>query len=283
MTFGGNSMILTTYAKSTGECIRAITTHRRLLLALIKRELSDEYVSHGLSIGWTFIHPLILMLVYLFLFTEVFVTRVTVIPGSGANAVVYLLSGIIPWLAISQVMSRSAMSVVGNGAIVKQMSFPLELLPIKTLAGPFMFAGISLVFLIVYGLWITRGSILPAYLLGLPPLVIITSMQLAGLALLLGCLQVFVRDLKEFVNVFLTIGLFIHPILYLPNAIPAAVRPIIYLSPFSYLIFCWQNVLFYGEVGWIWAWVVSVAFAVIFFVLGARIFVVTKNHFGDFL
>jgi len=276
-------MVLTTYAKSTGECIRAIAVHRRLLLALIKRELSDEYVSHGLSIGWTFIHPLVLMLVYLFLFTEVFVTRVTVIPGSGADAVVYLLSGIIPWLAISQVMGRSAMSVVGNSAIVKQMSFPLELLPIKTLAGPFMFAGVSLVFLIAYGLWVTGGTILPAYLLGLPPLIIITSMQLAGLALLLGCLQVFVRDLKEFINVFLTIGLFIHPILYLPNAIPAAVRPIIYLSPFSYLIFCWQDVLFYGEVGWIWPWVISTAFAVLFFMLGARIFVVTKNHFGDFL
>ena len=276
-------MVLTTYAKSTGECVRAIAVHRRLLLALIKRELSDEYVSHGLSIGWTFIHPLILMLVYLFLFTEVFVTRVTVIPGSGADAVVYLLSGIIPWLAISQVMGRSAMSVVGNSAIVKQMSFPLELLPIKTLAGPFMFAGVSLVFLIAYGLWVTGGTILPAYLLGLPPLIIITSMQLAGLALLLGCLQVFVRDLKELVNVFLTIGLFIHPILYLPNAIPSVVRPIIYLSPFSYLIFCWQDVLFYGEMGWIWAWVISVAFAVLLFVLGARIFVVTKNQFGDFL
>jgi lipopolysaccharide transport system permease protein len=223
------------------------------------------------------------MLVYLFLFTKVFVTRVTVTPGSGADAVAYLLSGIIPWLAISQVMSRSAMSVVGNSAIVKQMSFPLELLPIKTLAGPFMFAGVSLVFLIAYGLWITGGSILPAYLLGLPPLIIITSMQLAGLALLLGCLQVFVRDLKEFINVFLTIGLFIHPILYLPNAIPAAVRPVIYLSPFSYLIFCWQDVLFYGEVGWIWAWVVSVAFAVLLLALGARVFIVTKNHFGDFL
>jgi lipopolysaccharide transport system permease protein len=280
---GESSVVLTTYAKSTGECVRAIAVHRRLLVALIKRELSDEYVSHGLSIGWTFIHPLVLMIVYLFLFTEVFVTRVSVVPDSGADAVAYLLSGIIPWLAISQVMSRSTMSVVGNSAIVKQMSFPLELLPIKTLAGPFMFAGVSLVFLITYGLWISGGTLLPAYLFGLPPLIIITVLQLAGLSLLLGCLQVFVRDLKEFINVFLTIGLFIHPILYLPNAIPAAVRPVIYISPFSYLIFCWQNVLFYGHVGWVLPWVVSSAFAVFCFVLGARVFIVTKHHFGDFL
>lgn len=276
-------MLLTAYAKSTGECLRTVVVNRRLLAALVKRELSDEYVRHGLSIGWTFIHPLVLMLVYLFIFTKIFPTRVTAPPGSSANAVVYLLAGIVPWLAVSQVMGQSLMSVVGNSAIVRQMSFPLELLPIKTLAGPFMFSGVSLALLIAYGLWITGGTALPAYLVGLPPLILITCMQLAGLALLLGCLQVFVRDLKEFVNVFLTIGLFIHPILYLPNAVPAAVRPVIYLSPFSYLLFCWQDVLFFGSIGSIWPWIVSAAFAVLWLALGARVFMVTKNHFGDFL
>jgi lipopolysaccharide transport system permease protein len=240
-------------------------------------------VTHNLSIGWTFIHPLFLMVVYLFVFTKIFATRVTAPPEAGTNAIVYLLAGIIPWLAISQVMSRSAASVVGNSSIVKQMSFPLELLPIKTLAGPFMFSGVSLCFLIVYAMWTTGGGILPAYLLGLPPLIIITCIQLAGLALLLGCLQVFFRDLKEFINIFLTIGLFIHPILYFPDAIPAAVRLIVYLSPFSYLLFCWQDVLFYGKVTWILPWIISSAFAVLYFGVGSRVFIVTKNHFGDFL
>ena len=275
-------MPLISYAKSTGEFIRTIVVHRRLLSALMKRELSDEYVSHSLSIGWTFIHPLFLMVVYLFIFTEIFATQVAA-PSTGADAIVYLLAGIIPWLAISQVMGRSTMSVVGNTSIVKQMSFPLELLPIKTLTGPFIFTGVSLVFLIGYGAWVTRGAILPAYALGLPPLIIITGLQLAGLALLLGSIQVFFRDFKEFINIFLTIGLFIHPILYFPGAIPSVVRPIIYVSPFTYLIFCWQDVLFYGDVVRMWAWIVSAAFAVILFALGARIFVVSKHHFGDFL
>ena len=276
-------MLLNAYAKSANECIRTLARHRRLLIALIKRELSDDYVTHNLSIGWTFIHPLFLMVVYLFLFTKVFVSRVAAPPEAGTDALIYLLSGIIPWLAISQVMSKSAASVVGNSSIVKQMSFPLELLPIKTLAGPFMFSGVSLCFLIVYAMWATGGKILPAYLLGLPPLIIITCIQLAGLALLLGSLQVFFRDLKEFISVFLTIGLFIHPILYFPNAIPAAVRPLIYLSPFSYLLFCWQNVLFFGQVTWIWSWIISAAFAVLYVVVGARVFIVTKSSIWRFL
>ena len=275
--------MLTAYVEATKECIRTITVHRRLLKALAKRELSDEYVTHNLSVGWNVIHPLFLMIVYLFIFTKVFVTRVAIPPAVGSDAVIYLLSGIIPWLAVSQVLGRSVMSVVGNGGIVKQMSFPLELLPIKTLAGPFVFCGVSLLFLVIYANWYTDGRLILPYLIGLPPLIVITTLQLAGLSLLLGACQVFFRDLREFINVFLTIGLFIHPILYFPDAVPGAVRPLIYLSPFSYLIFCWQDVLFYGAPVRFWAWPISAVFAILFFAAGARIFIVTKNNFGDFL
>ena len=100
---------------------------------------------------------------------------------------------------------------------------------------------------------------------------------------MLACAQVFIRDLKEFITIFLSIGLFVHPILYFPNAIPAVVRPIIYVSPFSYLLFCWQDVLFYGTIERPWAWIVTALFAVVLFAFAARLFVVAKSHFGDFL
>ncbi len=276
-------MFLTAYARSTGEFITTLARHWRLLSALAKRDLSDEYVSHSLSMSWTVIHPLTVMLVYLFVFTWIFPTRITAPASSGTDAVVYLLAGIIPWLTLSQVMGRSAASVVGNSSIVKQMAFPLELLPIKTLAGPLVFGSVALVFLIGYGGWITRGSILPAYLLGLPPLIVLTVLMLAGISLALACAQVFMRDLKEFITIFLAVGLFTHPILYLPDGIPAAVRPIVYLSPFSYLLFCWQDIMFYGAVERPWAWIVTTAFAALAFSFGARLFIVAKSHFGDFL
>jgi lipopolysaccharide transport system permease protein len=276
-------MLVVAYVRSTAELIRSLALHRRLLMALMKRELSDEYIAHHLSIGWNFIHPLFLMVVYLFVFTKIFPTRVAASAGFATDAVVYLLAGIIPWLTIQQVMSRSAMSVAGNSSIVKQMAFPLELLPIKTLAGPVIYTAVSLAFVVVYGVWLSGGGVVSAYVVGLPPLLFLTVVQLAGLALLLSSIQVFFRDFKEFINIFLTVGLFIHPILYLPDAVPAAVRPIVYLSPFSYLIFCWHDVLFYGQITWIWAWAITVALSLLFFVIGSRIFVVTKHHFGDFL
>jgi lipopolysaccharide transport system permease protein len=276
-------VFLTAYARSTGELVSTVARHWRLLAALAKRDLSDEYVSHSLSMSWTVIHPLAVMLVYLFVFTKVFPSRIAAPPGMATDAIVYLMAGMVPWLTLSQVMGRSSGSVVNNSSIVKQMAFPLELLPIKTLAGPLVFGATSLAFVLGYGLWITGGAVLPAYLLGLVPLILLSFLVLAGISLVLACAQVFIRDLKEFITIFLAIGLFVHPILYFPNAIPAAVRPIVYVSPFSYLLFCWQDVLFYGAIERPWAWIVTAVFAGALFAFAARLFVVSKSHFGDFL
>src|SRR5262249_22414143 len=253
----GPGVFLTVYVKSTTDFARTLTRNRRLLAALAKRDLSDEYVSHGLSMSWTVIHPLAAMIVYLFVFTKIFPSRIQAPPGATTDAVVYLLSGIIPWLTISQVMGRSAASIVGNASIVKQMAFPLELLPVKTLAGPLVFGGVSLSCLIAYATWVTKGAILPSYVLELPLLLALTIALLAGLSIALACAQVFIRDLKEFINIFLTVGLFTHPIFYFPDAIPTAVRPIMYASPLSYLLFCWQDVMFYGTVAHPWAWLIT--------------------------
>ena len=274
---------VTAYAQSTGDLLRTVYDQRRLLGALAKRDLSDDYVAHRLSLGWTLVQPLFLMFVYLFIFTAVYPARVQAPPGFATDATIYLLSGIIPWITVSQVMGRSLVSVVGSSNIVKQMAFPLELLPLKTLATPMLFGEVSLAFLIAYATWTSGGAIIPVYLWGIPLLVGLSLVLYTGIALLLGTVQVFAREVREFIAMFLNIGLFVHPILFLPGAVPRAVRPVIYASPFSYYIFCWQDILFFGGIERIWAWGVTAAFAAGVFVLGARLFVGSKPHFGDFL
>jgi lipopolysaccharide transport system permease protein len=151
------------------------------------------------------------------------------------------------------------------------------------MASPLLFFVISLAFVVVYGGWVSRGSALPAYLLGIPPLLLLSAATFAGLGLALSAVQVFFRDTKEFVSMFLSIGLFLHPILYLPNTVPATLRPFLYASPFSPLILCWQDVLFYGAIERPWAWLAASVIAIVSFLLGARLFMGAKAHFGDFL
>lgn len=282
-TFLRSRRLALEYLHSMRELLGSLWTNRRLLVALARRDISDEHVSQGGAAAWSIIHPAIMIIVYFLVFTFVFPTRVTPPPGTLTDAVVYLLAGIIPWITLSHVMGRSLVSVVGNASIVKQMVFPLEFLPLKALAGPLLSGAILLTMLVAYSVYITDGASLAAYLIGLPILIVLTLAFLAGLALMLACIQVFVRDSREIVNIFLTAGLFIHPILYLPSAIPAVVKPFLYASPFTYLLFCWQDVLFYCAIQRPFAWLATLIFAVTFLIVGARLFIVSKPHFGDFL
>jgi lipopolysaccharide transport system permease protein len=271
------------YLSSTSEVIRSVFAKRSLLLALAKRDVSDDYVEHSLAKGWPIVHPLVVMSVYLFVFTYVFPSRVSGPISMNTNAPIYLMAGIIPWITTAQVMSRSLTSIVNNAVIVKQMTFPLEFLAIKTLAAPLFSAAVSLAFLVAYAVYVTGGACIAAYAVGLPLLVVMTVAFLLGVAMLFSCIQVFVRDFREFVGIVLAIGLFIHPILYLPNAIPDVVRPALFVSPFTYLLFCWQDVLFFGEVTRPIAWIIAPVLSVAMLVVGARVFVASKSHFGDFL
>lgn len=272
-----------TYLGSVRELIVSAYRQRRLLHALSKRDLSDEYVEHRFSLVWTLVLPLFMMAVYLFVFTVVFPARVQAPESHSTDAIVFLMAGIVPWMALSQALSRATPCIVNNSNIVKQMAFPLELLPLKTMTSPIVFFGVSLAAVVIYAGVISGGSILVAYLWGIPVLLVITLTTFIGLGLALCAIQVFFRDTKEFVTMFLSIGLFLHPILYLPNAMPPAIRPALYASPFSPLFFCWQDVLFYGEITRPWAWLASTLFALVSLVVGARLFMGSKSHFGDFL
>src|SRR5204862_8294175 len=95
--------VLTAYADSTLEFVRTVVKFRRLLAALARRDLSEDYVDHGFSLVWTVIQPLFAMAVYVFSFVYIFPTRVDPPDGFPTNAVVYLLAGITPWMILTQV------------------------------------------------------------------------------------------------------------------------------------------------------------------------------------
>ena len=77
---------------------------------------------------WTLILPIFSVVVYVFVFTEIFPTRLQAPAGQPTDAVVFLMAGIVPWMALTQTMGRATTCIVNNANIVRQMAFPLELL-----------------------------------------------------------------------------------------------------------------------------------------------------------
>jgi lipopolysaccharide transport system permease protein len=104
-----------------------------------------------------------------------------------------------------------------------------------------------------------------------------------GVAYILAPIGVYFRDIKDFVQLFSILGIYLMPIFYLPNWVPSLFKPLIYLNPFSYLIWCYQDALYYGRIEHPWAWIVVVLLSVGTFIFGYRIFRKLKPALGDLL
>lgn len=255
--------------------------HRGLVSAMTGRELSDRYAGQVLGAAWAFLAPMLTMTVYVVVFTFIFKGRLGEIEDPAAFTA-YALSGLAPWLTMSDVLGRSVVVVVGNGNLVKQIVFPVEVLPMKVVFATLPTLAIGLTAAVVAagvsGVldWARLGIYLPAaigsYLL-----------FVAGLAYLVSAFGVFLRDLKDIINFLLGIGLFLNPIIYPPGGAPDWLQASFPYNPLANMFFCFHYAVV-GDTGQpSHIWIVFPIFAVVIFMLGWRAFRFLKPAFGNVL
>ncbi len=253
--------------------------HRELIGELVARELRDRHSGQVLGVVWAFGHPLLLMVFYTFLFAYVFPARY----GSGAGVSDYstnVLAGLVSWLAFQDLLSRSPSILVSQSNLVKQIVFPTEVLPMKTAIASAMSYAAGLLFAVVYAAW--HGT-LSWLTLTLPLLVLFQILAMIGVAFILSAIGVFLRDLRDVVQVFSSVNLFAQPILYNPFATPDWLSWVFAANPFSYLVWCWQDALFHGEFLHTVAWFVFPIGSLITLATGWLVFERTRHAFGDAL
>jgi len=263
------------------ELISLLTRHRQLTLALAKREIGERYSGQFFGTFWAIGHPLILMLVYIFVFAFVFQMRVGGTADMPLDYTAYMLAGLIPWLAFQESMMKASTVIVANANIVKQVIFPIEVLPVKGVIATLVTQTIFLGLLAAYTL-ITHHALLWTYLL-LPVLFVVQALAMIGVSYLLAAVGAYFRDVKDFVQDFSTVAFFIMPMLYVPESVPAAVRGILYVNPFSYMVWSYQDILYFGRFEHPWAWLVFVTLSLFIFVFGYRVFRRLKVMFGNVL
>ena len=261
--------------------LRLLVRQRRLVWALAKREVSDRYAGQMLGTIWAVGHPLILMAVYVFVFGYVFRTRIGGTADLPRDYTTYLLAGMVPWLCIQETLNKAPTAVTSNAGLVKQVVFPLEVLPIKTVLATLLTQLVSLVVLVVYVLANYRA--LPATYLLIPVLLVVQLMQVGGLALALSALGVYLRDLKDLVQIGTLVSMYVLPVFYMPAMVPEIFRPILYMNPFSYIVWCYQDVCYFGRIEHPWAWGVSIALGVLYSSAGLYLFQRLKPMFGNAL
>lgn len=263
------------------EIIDLLTRHRQLTWEMTKREITDRYAGQAFGAFWTIGHPLILMGVFVFIFAVVFKMKIGGTYELPLDYTTYLLCGLIPWLSFQDSMNKSTTAIISNASIVKQVVFPIEILPVKGVIASFLTQIVSTIVLIIYVL--IKHQYIPSTYVLIPIAFLLQIMMMIGVSYILSSVGVYFRDLKDFVQVFCVIGMYIMPIFYLPDQVPAIFRPILYLNPFSYIAWCYQDIFYFGRFEHWWAWIVFIFMSFGAFYFGYRIFRKLKAMFGNVL
>jgi lipopolysaccharide transport system permease protein len=269
------------HLQAFAEVVQALSHHRDLTFEMARRELSDRYAGQAFGMLWALIHPVFMMGLYVFVFAVVFKQKIGGTADLPLDYPAYLLSGLVSWLSFQEALNKSCIAITSNAALVKQVVFPLEILPVKTVLASLFPMTVSLLALTLY-VFISNGFLHWTYLL-LPLLVFMQVMMMIGLAYLLAPIGAYFRDIKDIVQLFALLGVYLIPVFYLPAWVPELFKPILYINPFTYFIWCYQDLLYFGRFEHPWAWLAASVLSVTTFVLGYRTFRKLKPTLGNTL
>ena len=255
--------------------------NRKLVLSLAKNDFKTKYAGSYLGIVWAFIQPIVTILVYWFVFS-VGLKAGTV---SDYTLVIYLVSGIVPWVFFQDALNGGTNALIEYNYLVKKVVFKISILPIvKIISALFVH-----VFFVVFALILCAcyGYTPSLYTLQIIYYSICTFLLVLGLVYATSAIVIFFRDLTQIISIFLQVGVWLTPIMWDINMLsshPWLIK-LFKLNPMYYVVTGYRDSML-GHVGiwnhasWtIYFWVVTI----LLFGLGSVIFKRLKPHFADVL
>jgi len=260
--------------------------YRGLIQSLVARELKARYRGSVLGFFWSFFNPLLLLLVYSFVFTYVMTSRndVRIEPYA-----LFMFCGILPWTWFSSSLIESSGVLISGGNLIKKVLFPAEILPIVTVLANMIHYFFGLVILAGFLIWYQRP--LNVSELALFPIVVLVQLVLTtAFALILSALTVHFRDIRDILSNLLTFWFFATPIIYPYFFFNDPSNPdkvvwqatLLKLNPFTHLAVTYQEILFFnGPVGHLkWLLVLGVI-SIGFFLFAYWVFDRLRDTFAE--
>ncbi len=254
-----------------------------LIKQLAWRDIIGRYQGSILGLIWSFINPLIMLMVYTFVFSVVFKARWGSSQSSDSKAefALILFSGLIIHTFFAEVLNRSPSLIVSNSNYVKKVVFPLETLPYVNITSALFHACVSIAVLLL-GLVLINGTI--HWTIAFLPIIFTPLILLSlGISWILASLGVYLRDMNQITSIITTILLFISPVFFPLSSIPEQYQAIVIANPLTFIIEQTREVIIWGNLPNFTGLLTYFIFAFIFAQLGIIFFQKTRNGFADVL
>jgi len=215
--------------------LREIYDYRELLKTNVKKDIRGRYKASVLGVLWSFINPLLQVLVYAIVFPYL-------MKGAADHYVVYLVTGIIPWTFFQTVVNQSTTCIKSNSGIIKKVYFPRIILPLSAFFSGLINFFISCVIIVFFCLIFGMGI---SWHLVFVPLIAVTE-GLFGLALgtIFGAIDAYIQDTEYIVNFILMMAMYGAPIIYEITIFPedSRIGSLIQLNPMTKIMNAYRDV-----------------------------------------
>lgn len=224
--------------------IRALWSYRYFLVTSISADFRNRVLRSRLGFLWIILAPLSQVLIYAFVLSSLMSQRLPGIDSTYSYAI-YLMSGFQAWLLFSEIITRSITVFIDNGNVLKKISFPRTILPIVVVSTSLI---TNVIFLaLVLMAFSLLGFRVGWNILWLPVMMLINTAFAAGIGLVAGILNVFIRDIGQLTPILMQFLFWFTPIVYIITILPEAFQRLVMLNPMYWIVDGYHRVMVYDE------------------------------------
>ncbi|KKC48120.1 ABC transporter [Paenibacillus sp. D9] len=217
--------------------LQEVYQYRQMLKSMVLTDLRTRYKGSVLGFLWTFINPLLMLVIYSVVFSSIMRMNIE-------NYPMFLFVAILPWIFFSTSVQNSAGVVLRNNSLVKKIYFPREILPISVVIGGIINYLFGLCIMIpaclLFGVHMTAAVAI------FPVLLIIHAFITLGICFIISALNVYFRDLEHIISFLLQFAFYLTPIIFSVAYVPAKFQYLYKINPLSFIIESYRDIFFFG-------------------------------------
>ena len=255
------------------DTIKEIYDYRTMIASLIHREVRGKYKGSVLGIFWAYLNPLLMLLVYNFVFS-------VIIKMGIEQYYIHLFVVLIPWQFFADSVNRGAVCILENKDMIKKIYFPRFVIPLAHVASCFvtMMMGMVPVFLVIF---ISGRGVKVSLLPYLIPILLAEFLLALGICLIVSALTVYIKDLRFIMNVLIVAWQFMSPIVYPISRVPEKYMSLYMLNPVAPVVTCIRSILYFKEMPDLTVLYQTYGYAIVCIIAGWVIFEKLQRHFVE--
>lgn len=253
--------------------LKEIFSYRQMIYSLVKKDLRGRYKGSVLGFLWTFINPLLQLVIYTVVFS-------VILRGGIDKFYLFLFVALVPWIFFQSSITGGSNSIHSQKDLVVKIYFPREVIPISYVTSCFFNMLFS--FIIIFAVVIFSGVNLKLTgILCLPIIMFVEYLLALGFAMIASAVTVYFRDLEHILGIITMAWMYLSPIMYDINMVPENIRSIFQLNPMTPIITAYRDVLYYGKIPAVGTLFNGFVLGIISVILGFLVFGKLKRHFAE--